>query len=81
MAGEIPLAYDLSDGWLWRLPGDSPWDPRYIGALADLMRTLSLQQINDKRGCIPRNLKIFDKASQIERTTHFIGDLCAALRA
>jgi len=81
VTGEIPLAYDLNDGWFWRLPGDSPWDPRYIRALADLMRTISLQQINDKRGRVPRELNVFDRTSQIERTTQFIGDICAALRA
>ena len=34
VTGEIPLAYDLDEGWLWRLPGDSPWDERYLAALA-----------------------------------------------
>ena len=29
VTGEIPLAFDLDDGWMWRLPGDAPWEERY----------------------------------------------------
>jgi hypothetical protein len=25
ITGQIPLAYDLDDGWIWRLAGDAPW--------------------------------------------------------
>ena len=26
ITGRLPLAYDLDDGWLWRLAGRAPWD-------------------------------------------------------
>ena len=35
VTGQIPMAYDVNDGWLWRLPGEAPWDDRYITALRD----------------------------------------------
>src|SRR5437667_262209 len=41
VTGQIPLAYDLDDGWLWRLPGQAPWDERYLRALARLMEQIT----------------------------------------
>lgn len=75
ITGEIPLAYDLDSGWLWRLPGDAPWDARYIDALARWMETVTPEEIEAKRRLAPRSLLEFDRESQIERTAHFIQDL------
>lgn len=41
ITGQIPLAYDVGGGWLWRLPGAALWDERYVSALADVMRRLT----------------------------------------
>ncbi len=77
VTGQIPLAYDLDDGWLWRLPGDAPWDPRYIAALADLMATLDGSQLETRRGQVPRHLEVFSQDRQCHRMTAFIRDLLA----
>ena len=37
VTGRLPFSYDLDAGWLWRLPGDAPWSPRYVQALGRLM--------------------------------------------
>ena len=80
VTGQIPLAYDLGEGWLWRLPGKSPWDARYIQALASLMEGLSGAELNVKRVGVPRNLPEFDREAQIRRVTAWITDLLNEMR-
>jgi len=75
VTGQIPLAYDLSPDWLWRLPGNAPWDRKYIVSLARLVEQLSVEQVHLKRDAIPEQIEIFDRQTQIERTTAFIRDL------
>jgi glycosyltransferase involved in cell wall biosynthesis len=75
VTGQIPLAYDLGDDWLWRLPGESPWDERYLQALADLMNDLSLEDLHAKQQAVPRNSPIFNRDQQVTRATAFITDL------
>jgi hypothetical protein len=75
ITGQIPLAYDLGDSWLWRLPGKAPWDARYLGALATLMDRLTPAELKVKQSAVPRNLPEFDRNSQIRRTTAWIRDL------
>ena len=53
VTGQIPLAYDLDDGWIWRLSGDAPWDPRYIADLADLMQSISPGELEAKKRAVP----------------------------
>jgi glycosyltransferase involved in cell wall biosynthesis len=75
VTGQIPLAYDLGDSWLWRLPGKAPWDDRYINALASLMDRLTPTELKIKQAAVPRNLPEFDRDSQIHRVTDWITDL------
>lgn len=75
VTGQIPLAYDLGDSWLWRLPGKAPWDDRYINALASLMDRLTPTELKIKQAAVPRNLPEFDRDSQIRRVTAWITDL------
>lgn len=75
VTGQIPLAYDLDEGWLWRLTGKSPWDPAYIGALAQLMLEITPDQIRSHRDAIPQSSATFDRQSQIRRTNAFLSDL------
>ncbi|HKZ14506.1 MAG TPA: glycosyltransferase family 4 protein [Solirubrobacterales bacterium] len=77
VTGEIPLAYDLDDGWLWRLPGAAPWDPRYLAALAELMRTVTAAELAARRAAAPRDLPLFDRARQRRLVAEFITDLLA----
>jgi hypothetical protein len=76
--GQIPLAYDLDDGWLWRMPGDAPWDERYVGALTELMESLSLEEVARRRELVPRALPAFELARQRRQVGGFVADILAA---
>jgi hypothetical protein len=75
VTGTIPMAYDLDDGWLWRLAGNSPWDARYIDRLANLMSRIGADDIAEKKRAIPSYMPEFDRERQIRHVTEFIGDL------
>lgn len=79
VTGQLPLAYDLDSGWMWRLPGNAPWDTRYIDALAGLLDSLSLDELAVHRAAVPANPPQFDRKSQIERATAMIEDILAEL--
>ncbi len=74
----IPAAYDLDLGHCWRLPGENPWDDRFVGALAELMDHLSLSeldQVNSHQWC--GSDRIFDRDEQIARAGEFFEDMVA----
>jgi hypothetical protein len=74
VTGQLPLAYDLDTGWLWRLPGRSPWDRRYIAALARLLSEVTAPELREKAEKVdPINL--FDKQLQIRRVGAFIREV------
>lgn len=75
VTGQIPLAYDLDSGWLWRLPGDAPWDNRYILGLAELISNLRVDEVQLKRAAVPSELQEFDYPTQAARTERFIRDI------
>jgi glycosyltransferase involved in cell wall biosynthesis len=75
VTGQIPLAYDLDSGWLWRLPGPTPWHPTYIGAMAALMRRITWDELRAKAAQMPATLPEFDRSAQVRRITGFIQDL------
>lgn len=61
---QIPLAYDLPNAttgsggeYDWCLPGSAPWDARYLDALADLMRSITREQNEEK--CFDGRTPIF----------------------
>jgi hypothetical protein len=74
VTNEIPLSYDLDAGWLWRLPGNAPWDARFVQALAALMESLKPADIAARQAAI-RPLPEFERAQQVARVTSFIKDL------
>jgi hypothetical protein len=78
ITGQIPLAYDLDDGWLWRLPGQAPWYEEYVAALARLLDALSLTELAEKRSAVPSAPVEFDYSRQAARATAFVRDLTAA---
>jgi hypothetical protein len=78
VTNQIPLAYDLPGDWAFRLPGRSPWDPVFIESLGQLMKTVTLQEIAEKRSETARALPLFERAPQVERFTEFILELCEA---
>jgi glycosyltransferase involved in cell wall biosynthesis len=73
--GQIPMTYDLLADWCWCLPGNNPWDDRYIDALAQLMETLTLEQIAAKKQYIPAAIPEFNLSQQQAKVTKFIGDI------
>jgi hypothetical protein len=75
VTGQVPLAYDLDDGWLWRLPGDAPWDDVYIAALAELMRRTQVDDVRRRRDLVPRHVAAFDRARQQRQVVAFIQEL------
>jgi len=75
VTGQIPLAYDLDDGWLWRLAGHAPWDERYLRSLAALMQTIKPQGIADKRSAVPVGSSLFERETQVRRVGEFLHDL------
>jgi glycosyltransferase involved in cell wall biosynthesis len=77
IAGEIPAAYDLDTGWLWRLPGNAPWHERHIDALADLMRHVTREQIEAKKARVPRDLELFAKQRQQDQVCAFVREVTA----
>ncbi len=80
ITGQIPLAYDLDTGWLWRLPGNAPWEPAYVESLGQLMQTITHADLQQKLNQLPESLPEFDRASQIHRITNFMNDLLGSAR-
>jgi Glycosyl transferase 4-like domain/Glycosyl transferases group 1 len=74
VANQIPMAYDLDDAAIWRLPGTSPWDPAFIHALSDLMKSLTQSEIAQRLQGDTNDTE-FDKQKQVDRATAFLKDL------
>jgi hypothetical protein len=77
VTGQLPLAYDLDEGWLWRLPGDAPWADEYVAALAQLMSTLGRDDLEARRALVPRALRDFDPDRQKRAVSAFVLDALA----
>jgi len=77
VTGQVPMGYDLDDGWVWRLPGNAPWEEPYIRGLADLLDRLTPAELAEKRASVPAEHPTFDRERQIRRVTAFISDLLA----
>lgn len=77
---QIPAAYDLDTGGLWRLAGANPWDPTFIQALASLMQTLSPAEVAQKRLQLRTAAEAFDQQRQTARVQAFLAELLAAER-
>jgi glycosyltransferase involved in cell wall biosynthesis len=78
ITGEIPAAYDLDGGFLWRLPGDTPWSPRYIDALVELLEHVSAPDIAARRRAAQAFAQDgFDPEIQQQRVRAFVLDILA----
>jgi Glycosyl transferases group 1 len=77
VTGQVPMGYDLDDGWVWRLPGNAPWEEPYIRGLADLLERLNPAELAEKRAAVPADHPTFDRERQIQRVTAFVSDLLA----
>lgn len=81
VTGQLPLAYDLDDGWLWRLRGDAPWSERYIADLVALMRGISREEVDRRRAAVPRSLPQFCRERQQRQVCAFVVDVAQSSRA
>ena len=70
---QIPVAYDLGVDWMWRLPGEAPWDPKHVEALTRLLETLDKREIAERQKQIP-DTKLGSEP-QLRAVTDFLGDL------
>jgi glycosyltransferase involved in cell wall biosynthesis len=78
ITGQIPAAYDLDTGYLWRLPGDAPWSSEYLAALAALLQDLDHEQIAARRAAIGAwTERTFDRQAQQRRVHAFVCDILA----
>lgn len=77
VTGYIPLAYDLDDGWLWRLPGLAPWDRRYTAAMAELIERIGPEELRAKQGAVPLAPAEFDPDRQARSVGAFVFELAS----
>jgi hypothetical protein len=78
VTGQTPVAYDLDEGYFWRLPGRAPWDPAYVAALVRLLEALTAVEIAERHQAILRQqADPFDQLSQQRRMSEFIRDILA----
>lgn len=76
--GEIPAAYDLDEGYVWRLPGSAPWSPAYVEALTGLLEGLTTSELARRRLAVAqRRSDPFDRAAQQRRMNEFVQDILA----
>ncbi len=79
ISGQIPAAYDLDDGYFWRLPGPAPWSETYIGALAELLEGLTEAELAERTAAARgAGAGPFDAAAQQRRVVAFLEDILAA---
>jgi glycosyltransferase involved in cell wall biosynthesis len=81
VTAQVPLAYDLDEGYMWRLPGEAPWSETYVAALARMLAGVSREEIDRRReAALAANAALFDRGVQQRRMTAFVEDLLAARR-
>jgi glycosyltransferase involved in cell wall biosynthesis len=79
ITGETPAAYDLDEGYMWRLPGPAPWSVTYVRALTRLLETLTSEEIARRREAALRiPCHPFDQIAQQRRMGEFIKELLAS---
>jgi glycosyltransferase involved in cell wall biosynthesis len=79
VTAQTPLAYDLDEGYMWRLPGKAPWDPAYIDALTALLGSITREEVAQRRDAAARaDAALFDRGVQQRRMSAFVEDLLAA---
>lgn len=75
VTNETPAAYDLGDGWVWRMPGAAPWDGVYLPALALWMQSVSFTDIDERKIRIPATFYEFQLERQQQRVCSFVKDV------
>ena len=81
VTSQIPAAYDLDEGFCWRLPGASPWSEAYVDALARLLEGLQRAEIERRREAAlgaGAASATFDRSAQVDRVGGFIRDILSS---
>ena len=81
MTGQLPVAYDLDDGWLWRIEGAAPWDARYVDGMARFLDRLDRSDVAARQARVPSEPAVFEFVRQQTAVTAFIKDASWAARA
>jgi glycosyltransferase involved in cell wall biosynthesis len=78
LTGQVPAAYDLDEGYMWRLPGGAPWRSQFIDALTALLAGLERAELDERRAAAAAaHAELFDRAAQQRRMTAFVTDILA----
>jgi hypothetical protein len=73
---QIPAAYDLDEGYFWRLPGGAPWSATYQDALVALLERMTDAEIQERReALLRRHADTFDQRAQQRRAVAFITEI------
>lgn len=75
MISQVPVGYDVCEDWVWRLPGNKPWNSKYISEIANLMENITESEIHQKKQALPKYIPHFDPKLQVERVKNFIQDI------
>ena len=81
VTSQIPAAYDLDEGFCWRLPGASPWSETYVQALARLLEGLEPAAIEQRRAAAlgaSVAQASFDRDAQVRRVGEFVRDILSS---
>ena len=78
VTGQLPVAYDLDDGWMWRIAGAAPWDQHYVAGLARFLEELDRSEVATRRARVPRRPAVFDFARQQRAVSAFVTDASSA---
>jgi hypothetical protein len=79
ITNQIPMSYDLDQRNLWRLPGQSPWDPVFLDALVGLMDRVVLSDVLVRRQAMA-DAPLFERTSQVSRVTEFLREVVGVER-
>ena len=80
VTGQLPLAYDLDDGWLWRLGGEAPWSDRYVSDLAAFMEGIDRTEVQRRRKAVPETPPQFSKTRQQRQVCAFVQEIAHDFR-
>ncbi len=75
VTGQLPVAYDLDDGWLWRIAGAAPWDPHYVSGLARFLEQLDRSDVAARRARVPSRPAVFEFARQQRAVAAFVTEV------
>ncbi len=81
ISGQVPVAYDLDEGYFWRLPGEAPWSETFVAALTELLDGIDRAELEQRRQAALRaSAAVFGLDAQQRRMSAFVEDVLAARR-